>query len=354
MKRIESLLQKPELSIDETTFIISEGYGILSELTSEYEQMTHFGTVEVESLGDMQVVYENMIEDKLIILKKWYACCKEKLGNFVSGIYLHGSMATLNYTEFSDLDVIIIPRSESIQNPDLLKELAFNCILSSRFLYKFNPLQHGGYLIISPIDLRFYNASILPPQVFGFSKVLFGSNKIDIDVKNSKIDYLASIWKMIQNIRSYAQQGFVTKNIWQLCVFVSFVLILPVSYLLILNDYVYKTFSFDRAKRYFSASEWEAVEIAQEVRNLWSYQLTLRENLLAYLLLDLQKNPILFEYLMKKYSQGISSDLCNYLNRRDFYQKALLFSETVAQVVYELGARINEEVFDNLKLPSIT
>jgi len=345
IRKTERLLEHPQLSIDEAALIISEGHKILSELIEAYGVTTSSESINVQSSGDPAVVYKNLGEDKLTVFRKWEAYCKEKLVDLVSGVYIHGSMATLDYTDFSDLDVILVPKLETIEDPESLKELAYNCALSSCFLYRFNYLQHGGYLIISPHDLRCYNSSILPHQVFRYSKVVCGSSKIKLNVRNSRLDCFAYTWRMLQNIRSCAHRGFPVKNMWQLCVFTSFILILPVLYLQIVDDYVYKTFSFDTARGDFSSAEWEGVKTALEIRDMWDYQPTAKETSLAYMLLELKHNPMLFEYLMQKYSQKVSRNLRDYISRRDFYRNALLFSEAVAQRVCQLAAGPNSSSF---------
>lgn len=334
--KLKEPLKYKQVNIDDFASIISGSYRILAQLVIRVNNRSttseHINTLRTDKEGITRLGGKNPI---ILELQKEV---EDSLGPYLLGFYVHGSVSTLDYTDFSDLDTALIVRKETVEDPQRLKEFAFNNILSSRHLCKYQYLHHHSHCVLAENDLVYYPQSFLPIELFKYSTTLFGISEIEFVLREAHLEQLSIAWQKAQNYKiQFLDRPSRINNLWRLRYLIAILLTLPVFLLNVMGIYVYKGFSFEKARDYFSIQEWEGIDIATEIRENWHYYPSKEERLLARVILDWRKNRRLFEYVMSQRAQTVPNHLEHYIDRMKFYQKALVFTESVARKIYEVG-----------------
>jgi len=102
----------------------------------------------------------------------------------VRGVYVHGSYATGNYVDSSDLDLSIILENQIL--PDNLIKLRDRIKDIDLLLRSVDPLCHHGPYFLTEKMLKNYLESYLPLDVWRHSKCLIGPNEIEFNVVKSE------------------------------------------------------------------------------------------------------------------------------------------------------------------------
>ena len=94
--------------------------------------------------------------------------------DMLEGFYLHGSLASMDYIRnWSDLDTFMVIKKETLLEPNQLNELRKRSIQSHKFLYRIDPYQLHGHLLISEFDLNYYPQIYFPSVLLNYSKSFF-------------------------------------------------------------------------------------------------------------------------------------------------------------------------------------
>jgi hypothetical protein len=212
--------------------------------------------------------------------------------------YIHGSLSTMDYTEFSDLDTLFIIKSDFLTEPDHIRELEKKFVKSLRFLYEFDLLQHHGHFILTELDLRFYNQSFLPLSSIELSTSILGkATNLDFSVRNSKHECSKRFTESINIIRRCAKDKNIIRNPYRLKGMLSHFMILPALFLQLEGNYISKKASFAVFKERIPTHFWATMDKVSSIRQNWK----LRQ---AFYLRELVKavgaiNPLLLPYLGK-------------------------------------------------------
>jgi hypothetical protein len=265
------------------------------------------------------------------------AYVQTELAPYVWGFYLHGSLSTLDYSAYSDLDDFVVIRRAVVLDPDALRRCAELCLTASRFLYQHDLLHHHRHCIVSEMDLERYSPAYLPPEVLRFATAVAGPDTLCLAVRDAGDAHRATLRDLAHGLSGWAKAPQRPRNIWHLKCLLSSVLLLPVLYLETQGTYCYKRLSFDLARAAFGPA-WDAVELASQVRQVWPYRPTARERLLQHAVLDLLGNPVLFEHLMANWAQPVPRVLQALLERERFYQKVGALGEA-ALALLEVSQR---------------
>ena len=98
-------------------------------------------------------------------------------------LYLHGSMADYQYTEFSDIDDLVIVDSIAWENVDSLMHTAVSLAKLARQYQNIDPLQHHGHWIITEFDLLSYDQSYMPLVVLNSASRIIGNSHFLVNVE---------------------------------------------------------------------------------------------------------------------------------------------------------------------------
>jgi hypothetical protein len=255
------------------------------------------------------------------------------LAPYVRGVYLHGSLSTLDYTDYSDLDDFIVVKRETVLSADALRQCAARCIAAARYLYGHDPLQHHRHYAVTEIDLHWYAATYLPPEVLMFATALFGPTRLWLARRDSSAADRSVASALARDLAGRRLPGRRPLNAYHAKSLVSAVLLYPALWLAAEGRHCYKRFSFARARPAFG-SAWRAVELATAVRATWRYRVTPRERVLRGGALDVLRNPVLAQHVMARWSQPTPGWLQAFLREHDFYQLTAEFGERALELLH--------------------
>lgn len=253
-------------------------------------------------------------------------------------VFIQGSLSTFDYTKFSDFDIFIIICKEAEENIGLFIDTIFKLFRTSRHFYKFDPYQHHRYFACLESDLYTYNQSFLPPKVLDYATSIRGTKDLVFHVYNSKLSHIIFLTDVLNYFVVHYKEDFERiANLWNLKYFIATLFFIPVLFLEVNNVYVYKRDSFPMIKDILPTDLQKYLDRCSYLRQTWNYKLTIKENFFRKLFLDIYSNPILYEYIMQKYSQKI--------NREDFN---FVFSGSIpyAQFFYNEVRKIYKEHFN--------
>jgi predicted nucleotidyltransferase len=188
----------------------------------------------------------------------------------VANILVHGSQATADACDFSDVDILVIledrrdfQRDEHVRT---IREL--RTLLAS--IYAFDPLMHHGLMLLAASELDAYDERFLPVEALQLSKVLFGPLSLRLnpgtaDAARSRQRVQAAAASLRDQLlrREHLRGDYQLKNL------VSGILLLPALFLAAHNTFVYKRRSFELARSHFSSAAWDFIAAAEQVRRDW-------------------------------------------------------------------------------------
>lgn len=199
---------------------------------------------------------------------KGYA--SRNLRQYLAGFYLHGSFATRDYIKgWSDIDTSAIVSKETINDPKKLLELRKKMFYMRHFLYRMDPLQHHGSIVISEYDLQNYCNAYFPVEIFRYAKSFFRDEITDIKVRGHSQEALAKLFWFVNYFRElkiekrHIMGSYEAKNLLH-CI-----TLFPTLYLNARGVFVYKKFSFDIAKKDFNRKAWKVIDEASSIRRNW-------------------------------------------------------------------------------------
>ena len=194
-----------------------------------------------------------------------------KLRKYLSGFYLHGSLATGDYVKgWSDVDTLAVISRETVKNPDKLHELRDRMYRMRHYFYKIDPLQHHGSIIISEYDLENYCQAYFPVPIFKYAKSLLKGDKVkkfsarDFSSEAlTKLFYFVNYFRRLNIERKFSMGSYDTKAL------LHSITLFPSVYLQAKGVLGYKKFSFDMAKKDFSKKTWEVINRVSLIRSSW-------------------------------------------------------------------------------------
>lgn len=258
---------------------------------------------EIALIKCMPFRMEEYETEYLCPLLKLQQFAQDKLRFFISALYVHGSISTLDYVQgWSDLDTFVIINSETAKDGHKLCELRQQIYDSQRFFHSFDSLQHHGHIIVTEIDLNFYPTFLLPPIVLKHSKPLIGSDKIVLNLREDRYERIKVLYKLCSALMSFTTDK--CADIYFRKIFYHLILLLPTIFLQALSIYTYKRESFHKARPYFSKNAWQIIEEASKIRNSWNidYGLTKIFEVINW-------NPALGQYIFRMLLRFRSSEV---------------------------------------------
>jgi predicted nucleotidyltransferase len=260
------------------------------------------------------------------------ASARRSLAPYIYGFYLHGSLSTLDYTGYSDVDDFIIVKRETALDPAALEGFAAECIKAARFLYEHDPLHHHRHYFATEIDLRWYPPTFLPVEVLEAATAVVGPTILRIATRDSREADRGIFRSYAEGLLRLAAPRASAFNAWYVKTLVSAVLMIPVLYLETRGTYCYKKFSFDMARPAFGPA-WDVVDLASEIRRVWRYRPGLTDRIVKTLALDHLANPPLYEHLMRRWARPVPDEIHALLETGRLYAGATTLGETALRLL---------------------
>ena len=234
----------------------------------------------------------------------------KRLSKFIDCFLVHGSFATKDFLEnWSDLDTKIILNDfvfESSSNLDYVqkwfKKLSLLCD-------KIDPLAHHRFSFLTKFDLNYYPSYLFPLILYDYSLLLNGQTKIDVNLRIDKYDKIQAMSNFVNYFRNKISNEQYSKNKSNWKNDLSHLMLWPSFMLQSKNIYVYKKYSFERAKKEFFQIDFSIVDQATQIIKGWS-----RNNILKYY------PDFLFNFFPFRLNQIIFNQYKKYLNNKSLQQ----------------------------------
>jgi len=199
---------------------------------------------------------------------------EKNLKNYLSGFYVHGSIATQDFVkEWTDLDTFVIINKKILNSPEKIDELRERLYYARIFQCRVDPLQHHGHHIITEYDIEYYPESFMPIEALKLAKSLLKDDKrITFKTRDSsKEDKEAFEWfsSDIEKTHNMCVNRKRWLNNYMLKFLLHKVALYPSIYLSAKGKHIYKKKSFDMTEKDFSVEAWEAIKDVTAYRNKW-------------------------------------------------------------------------------------
>ena len=204
----------------------------------------------------------------LMEVKKY---ANENLKQYLSGFYLHGSLATKDYIKgWSDVDTLIIVSKETLKDPKKLLKLRDRVYYSREFFYQIDPLQHHGSIAISEYDINNYCQTYFPIPIFKYAKSFFGDDKnMQFAVRDFSSEAISKLFWFVSYFRKLNIEKKLNPGSYDTKALLHSITLFPTMYLQSKGILLYKKFSFDAAKKDFKKNAWKVIDDVSLIRCNW-------------------------------------------------------------------------------------
>jgi hypothetical protein len=216
-------------------------------------------------------IFDDYQHPRFNLVNKLCAYIEKQLKPYLVDAYLHGSLSTLDCTEFSDLDTLFIIKKDILENPEKIRDLQKSFINSLTYLYGFDPLQHHCHFFLTECDLSFYNQSFLPISAIELSTSILGTGRhLRFFIRDAKLESEERFLKSVKIVLRYANDADTLEKPYLFKGMLSHFMILPALFLQLKGNYVSKRASFDIVKEKIPTQLWLTMEKVSSLRQNWS------------------------------------------------------------------------------------
>lgn len=185
-------------------------------------------------------------------------------------LYLHGSMATLDYTAFSDVDDLVVLGSGCWNTDRELQRSADLLTTTARGYQKVDPLQHHGHFVITKYDLDCYDQSLMPLAALTTGKAVSGPREFPVMVRDSRKEFREILWGTIQGIRALHAEGHKRGlTLYWLKHLAGKIALIPALLLQSRGDESDKPDAIASARNFFGAEAYHALTWSTQARETW-------------------------------------------------------------------------------------
>jgi hypothetical protein len=258
-------------------------------------------------------------------------CALRHLRQYVRGLYLHGSLATLDYVKgYSDFDTLLILKQEVTADAATLMRCRKLLLRSLPFLHMVDPLQHHGHLVLAEQDLSFYPQPYFPFILFQYAQTFFqDSSTLVFQERDSTLERQNALWRFCQTVRQAFHSGQAFRSLYEWKAFIQGVVLLPSIYLQAVGDYTYKKLSFEKAAKDFNEQQWRMIQKATILRREWKATRTLPWPIARALCAS--PNPFLLPFIHRRLNRPIPR-ICHTLIGANPAREAIRLSEAMLAI----------------------
>jgi hypothetical protein len=221
-------------------------------------------------------------------IKDLYYLVNEELKDYISHFFLLSSLATLDYKRgWSDIDSFMVINDDTVKDEKKLNMLRKICLSAWSIFLRITPLQHHGFIVSTPQDLRSYPSHYMPPAVFDNALCLIDNQKpIDFLVRSGASGSLKGLKARISALREAVETGVfkhhpkdgkyllshfenADDSMFQLFCLLGYVMTVPAYYMDGIGKGCYKGDSFVLSRPAFSDRAWKILNRATEIRSEW-------------------------------------------------------------------------------------
>jgi hypothetical protein len=325
---IKDLLVK-KLHSDNIALAISRLYDLLEAYRLEFIPEPAASCVKVKASRNFDI--SNYKSKRLTPIANLSHYADEQIKQHARSFYLHGSLSTLDFCNYSDVDALCVVKKSTIKAPKLLCALQKKFIAIRRYFYQFDFLQHHGCFMITEYDLEYYPQTYFPLELFKYSTAIFQDDAgLNFRTRDCQVERINTLFRHVHFIRqSWLNRSF-PKNLYSLKQYLSTLMLLPALYLQAKGNYCYKKYSFALCKKDFDPSAWTVINEATDIRDRWSFV----PSMFHRVLLRCLWNPILVARIYNNLTSFRSHTFEKAIND-SFYRRAFELSELMMKNIWE-------------------
>jgi len=189
----------------------------------------------------------------------------------ISLFLIHGSMSTLDFTPFSDIDTQLFLTDEVFSSPESIKNTAIIISKQTVYLKVFDSLQHHGFFISTDLDRSAYPQAFLPFATMENGVAILGNQEQKFMERSSDFENKSAVWNLCHFFRDSYLNETIPETPFDMKRYISRFAMLPVLYLeLFENTYPYKRDSFRIAPQYIEQDLWSVYETVRIARKKWN------------------------------------------------------------------------------------
>ena len=198
---------------------------------------------------------------------------------YLSSFIVHGSMATMDYTLFSDVDTQLFLSDAVFSTPKVLCQVAQYIASQNIHLKLFDPIQHHGYFISTNLDCKYYPQAFLPLSTIEHGLCVLGQNTLEFHLRTSTYENQFALWHMGYYFRETIVMDQYPEKPFDIKRFLSRFMMLPVLYLELFHEqYPYKRDSFEIVMQHLPEGMGMIMDQVSLIRQKWNSKLGIRFN----------------------------------------------------------------------------
>lgn len=185
-------------------------------------------------------------------------------------LVLHGSLATCDATQYSDVDILLFIADEWLETGERSAALRDIVSRAQRWLYRYDPLQHHGFMIVSQFDLARYAHTYFPLELLKYAYQLGQPSAISYRLRRAENGNLARLHRLWARLEKYdGGGGACPETQYALKLMLSELMLLPTFYLQAKGQVLYKRESFDAVRSVLSPTAIGAMDRLSAWRREW-------------------------------------------------------------------------------------
>lgn len=187
-------------------------------------------------------------------------------------LFLHGSLATCDTTRYSDVDLLLIVDHAWLESPARFSALRRLIQSAQRWLYRYDPLQHHGFMVSTALDLERYAHHYFPLELLRYAYPLTPGPPIRYVVRDTAHEsraLLHGVWRrLVEQERGIADPP---ASRYALKARLSELMLIPSYFLQSVGRVLYKRDSFAAVRPYLSPVAQGAMDALSEWRRRWRF-----------------------------------------------------------------------------------
>lgn len=194
----------------------------------------------------------------------------EAYGGDISA-YVHGSMATGDYTAFSDVDDLVVIHSGAWQSLERFESLVRCFERLAGVFQRVDPLQHHGHWIFLDTDLACLDQSVMPLFVLEQGICVAGNRVLTARIRKDTYGFCRVLWSIVQDVRSDMARSINGElNLYYLKDLISGISLLPALAYQVQGIFFDKKTAIQKSSNLFSPEAMESVHWATDIRLRWA------------------------------------------------------------------------------------
>lgn len=198
------------------------------------------------------------------------------IARWLSGAYVHGSLADGEQCAYSDFDGLVILRHEAFATPDRLLSMLQRLHQLQQTMTVLDPLQHHGWFVLTEADLAWHCEAYFPPVLFRHARSLLPgeAGNVRLRCRDSRAEASAAFSSLAEAVHRKTTRLAPPADAFALKSLLSQFMLLPALYLQCRDGQgVYKKLSYNLARTDFGEDLWQPMERVSAIRREWHYTL---------------------------------------------------------------------------------